>query len=43
MAAVDKKKNFTVSLAGRFEGIPAYDAFGWSSCYIRRPGYVIVS
>ncbi|SHL99454.1 hypothetical protein [Flavobacterium xinjiangense] len=40
MAAVDKKENFTVSLAGRFEGIPAYDAFGGQIAY-RRPGYVI--
>jgi hypothetical protein len=40
MAAVDKKENFTVSLAGRFEGIPAYDAFGGQVAY-RRPGYVI--
>jgi hypothetical protein len=40
MAAVDKNENFTVSLAGRFEGIPAYDAFGGQVAY-RRPGYVI--
>lgn len=40
MAAVDKKENFTVSLAGRFEGIPAYDALGGQVAY-RRPGYVI--
>lgn len=40
MAAVDKKENFTVSLAGRFEGIPAYDAFGGQVAY-RRPGYVV--
>jgi hypothetical protein len=40
MAAIDKKENFTVSLAGRFEGIPAYDAFGGQVAY-RRPGYVI--
>lgn len=40
MAAVDKKENFTVSLAGRFEGIPAYDALGGQIAY-RRPGYVI--
>jgi hypothetical protein len=39
-AAVDKNENFTVSLAGRFEGIPAYDAFGGQVAY-RRPGYVI--
>ena len=40
MAAVDKKQNLTVSLAGRFEGIPAYDAFGGQVAY-RRPGYVV--
>lgn len=40
MAAVDKNENLTVSLAGRFEGIPAYDAFGGQVAY-RRPGYVI--
>ncbi|WP_026712761.1 hypothetical protein [Flavobacterium daejeonense] len=40
MAAVDKKENFMVSLAGRFEGIPAYDAFGGQVAY-RRPGNVI--
>lgn len=40
MAAVDKKENLIVSLAGRFEGIPAYDAFGGQVAY-RRPGYVI--
>jgi hypothetical protein len=39
-AAVDKKENFSVSLAGRIEGIPAYDAFGGQVAY-RRPGYVI--
>ncbi len=40
MAGIDKKENFTLSLAGRFEGIPAYDAFGGQVAY-RRPGYVI--
>lgn len=40
MAGVDKKEKLTVSLAGRFEGIPAYDAFGGQVAY-RRPGYVI--
>ena len=40
MAAVDKKEAFTVSLAGRFEGIPAYDALGGQVAY-RRPGYVV--
>ncbi|PXY39731.1 hypothetical protein DMB65_15780 [Flavobacterium cheongpyeongense] len=39
-AGVDKKENFNVSLAGRIEGIPAYDAFGGQVAY-RRPGYVI--
>jgi hypothetical protein len=39
-AAVDKKENFSVSIAGRIEGIPAYDAFGGQVAY-RRPGYVI--
>ncbi len=38
MASVGK--NLTLSLAGRFEGIPAYDAFGGQEAY-RRPGYVI--
>ena len=40
MGAVDKAKRLTLSLAGRFEGIPAYDAFGGQVAY-RRPGYVI--
>lgn len=40
LAAIDKKENFTLSLAGRFEGIPAYDAIGGQVAY-RRPGYVI--
>ncbi|MBF2708847.1 hypothetical protein [Flavobacterium soyangense] len=40
MAAVDKKNNLTFSLAGRFEGIPAYDVFGGQVAY-RRPGYVV--
>ena len=40
LAAVDKKENLSISLAGRFEGIPAYDAFGGQVAY-RRPGYVI--
>ena len=44
MAAVEQKRKLSRSVAGgRFEGIPAYDAFGWSSCHNRRPGYVIVS
>jgi hypothetical protein len=35
-----KQKNLTLSAAGRFEGIPAYDALGGQVAY-RRPGYVI--
>lgn len=40
MTAVGKSQNLAFSLAGRFEGIPAYDAFGGQVAY-RRPGYVI--
>ena len=40
MTSVGKMNNVTFSLAGRFEGIPAYDAFGGQVAY-RRPGYVI--
>ncbi|MEA5258023.1 hypothetical protein VB264_09525 [Arcicella aquatica] len=40
MSAVGKHQNFAFSLAGRFEGIPAYDAFGGQVAY-RRPGYVV--
>lgn len=40
MTSVLKSKNLTLSLAGRFEGIPAYDAFGGQVAY-RRPGYVV--
>ena len=40
--AVDKNENFSVSLAARIEGIPAYDAFGGQVAY-RRPGYVIAA
>ncbi len=40
MMPVGKKQNLTFSLAGRWEGIPAYDAFGGQVAY-RRPGYVI--
>lgn len=40
MAAVGKAKNLTFSLAARWEGIPAYDAFGGQVAY-RRPGYVV--
>ncbi|CAN5674383.1 hypothetical protein BH10BAC3_BH10BAC3_13340 [soil metagenome] len=40
MAGIGKAKKLTLSLAGRFEGIPAYDAFGGQVAY-RRPGYVV--
>ena len=40
MTAVGKNKNLNLSLAGRWEGIPAYDAFGGQVAY-RRPGYVV--
>lgn len=40
MAGVGKSKNLTLSLAGRMEGIPAYDVFGGQVAY-RRPGYVV--
>ncbi len=40
MAAVGKSKNLNFSLAGRWEGIPAYDVFGGQVAY-RRPGYVV--
>ena len=40
MTSVDKKNNLSLSLAGRIEGIPAYDAIGGQVAY-RRPGYVI--
>lgn len=40
MGSVGKENNITFSAAGRFEGIPAYDAFGGQVAY-RRPGYVI--
>ncbi|MEN9571569.1 MAG: hypothetical protein RL172_2800 [Bacteroidota bacterium] len=39
-ASVGKKKNVDISLAYRWEGIPAYDAFGGQVAY-RRPGYVM--
>jgi hypothetical protein len=42
MSPVDKNEHLTVSLAGRLEGIPAYDAFGGQVAY-RRPGYVIAT
>ena len=40
MAAIDKNQHLSFSLAGRIEGIPAYDALGGQVAY-RRPGYVI--
>jgi len=40
MTSVLKDKSLTFSLAGRFEGIPAFDAFGGQVAY-RRPGYVV--
>jgi hypothetical protein len=40
MSSVGKAKNLSFSLAGRLEGIPAYDALGGQVAY-RRPGYVI--
>jgi hypothetical protein len=40
MTSVGRTHAVTLSLAGRFEGIPAYDVFGGQIAY-RRPGYVI--
>jgi hypothetical protein len=40
MGAVDKNNSLTLSLALRYEGIPAYDAIGGQVAY-RRPGYVV--
>jgi len=40
LASVLKDHSLTFSLAGRWEGIPAYDAFGGQKAY-RRPGYVV--
>jgi hypothetical protein len=40
LSAVGKTKKLTLSLAGRVEGIPAYDALGGQVAY-RRPGYVV--
>ncbi len=40
LAVVGKAQKLSFSLAGRWEGIPAYDAFGGQVAY-RRPGYVI--
>lgn len=40
MSTIDKAMHITVSLAGRIEGIPAYDIIGGNVAY-RRPGYVV--
>jgi hypothetical protein len=40
MTSVLKTRNLTFSLAGRMEGIPAYDVIGGQVAY-RRPGYVV--
>lgn len=40
MTSVGKEKKLTLSLAARWEGIPAYDVFGGQVAY-RRPGYVV--
>ena len=40
MTSILKTKNLTFSLAGRMEGIPAYDVIGGQVAY-RRPGYVV--
>ncbi|MCW3090229.1 MAG: hypothetical protein JWP81_1298 [Ferruginibacter sp.] len=40
MTSVLKAKSLTFSLAGRMEGIPAYDIIGGQVAY-RRPGYVV--
>jgi len=40
MTSLLKNNNLSVSLAARWEGIPAYDAFGGQNAY-RRPGYVV--
>ena len=40
MTGIGKSKKLTASLAYRWEGIPAYDAFGGQAAY-RRPGYVM--
>ncbi len=40
MGSLGKSEKLSVSLAARFEGIPAYDAFGGQVAY-RRPGYVV--
>ena len=38
--SVGKSQNLSFSVAGRLEGIPAYDALGGQVAY-RRPGYVV--
>jgi len=40
MGALGKAQKLSLSLAARWEGIPAYDAFGGQVAY-RRPGYVV--
>jgi hypothetical protein len=40
MTGIGKSQKLTASLAYRWEGIPAYDAFGGQKAY-RRPGYVM--
>lgn len=40
LTSIGKIKNLSFSLAGRVEGIPAYDAIGGQAAY-RRPGYVV--
>ncbi len=40
MGPIGKSKKIALSLAYRWEGIPAYDAFGGQVAY-RRPGYVM--
>jgi hypothetical protein len=40
MSTIGKAQKFSASLAGRIEGIPAYDALGGQVAY-RRPGYVV--
>lgn len=40
MTSILKSKKLTLSLAGRIEGIPAYDVLGGQVAY-RRPGYVV--
>ena len=40
MTSLGKAKKLTASLAGRIEGIPAYDVLGGQVAY-RRPGYVV--